>query len=241
MNFATHVSWLQERTAGMLVSGADGAIVADSGLASDTFNVICCSGADVQIDRVLAYFATVRRPFSWWVGPEDLPVNLSALLESAGLHAAESELAMSLDLRTLAEVSVPEPLRIERVRRGAQLEAFARVAAPGDAEAVRFYRQTAAAALAPDCPLRFYVGLIGDHAVATSEVTLTGTIAGIYNVSTLPEYRRRGFGTAMTARPLLEARSDGAERAILQATAAGASIYRRIGFRPYGTLTEYKR
>lgn len=240
VNFARHVSWLQERTAGMFVSDADGAMVTDSGLPSDTFNVVCHSRADVRIDRVLAHFETVRRPFSWWVGPEDLPVDLSALLEEAGLHAAESELAMSLELHTLADVRVPEPLRIERVRTREQLADFARIAAPADPAAVAFYAQTAAAALTSDCPLRFYLGYADDQAVASSEVTLTGTIAGVYNVSTLPEHRRRGFGTAMTAAPLLEARRDGATLAILQATPAGASIYRRIGFRSNGEITEYK-
>jgi hypothetical protein len=44
----------------------------------------------------------------------------------------------------------------------------------------------------------------------------------------------------MTLRPLLDARAEGLELAVLQASDAGAGVYRRIGFAEFGAITEYK-
>ena len=48
-----------------------------------------------------------------------------------------------------------------------------------------------------------YLGYAGGKPVATSPRIRTGDVAGIYFVSTLPAFRRRGFGDAMTRRAIL--------------------------------------
>jgi len=63
---------------------------------------------------------------------------------------------------------------------------------------------------------------------------------GIYHVATLPEFRRRGIGRSVTLAPLLTAKTLGARAAILQATAAGESVYRQLGFRTICTLGRYR-
>lgn len=222
----------------MVVRKSDDIVITDSGLACDTFNVVC-RARHPRIDEALVHCV---RPFSWWVAPGDLPGNLGALLEERGLVNDESELAMFLPLDRLAASG---SMRIERVRTREQLRAFAEINAanwsPPDENVLAFYERVSDAALRDDCPLRFYVGYDGDEPVASSELTLTGPTAGIYNVSTLQAYRRRGFGTAMTAWPLIEARGEGATLGILQASAAGVSIYRRIGFETYGEIREWRR
>jgi len=62
---------------------------------------------------------------------------------------------------------------------------------------------------------------------------------GIYNVSTLEAARRRGIGTAVTARLALDARDRGCATASLQATAASERLYAAIGFRDLGRFFEY--
>lgn len=237
-NFVAHVSWLQERTEGMVVRKSNDIVITDSGLECDTFNVVC-RARHPRIDEALAHCV---RPFSWWVAPGDLPADLGTLLEERGLMNDESELAMFLPLdRLTASVS----MRVERVRTREQLRAFAEINAANwslpDENVLAFYRRASDAALRDDCPLRFYVGYVDHEPVASSELTLTGTTAGIYNVSTLRAYRRRGLGTAMTVWPLLEARREGATLGILQASEAGVSIYRRIGFEEYGEIREWRR
>ena len=55
-------------------------------------------------------------------------------------------------------------------------------------------------------------------------------------VATLPSYRRRGIGTAITAATLQAAAEAGAREAFLDASPAGVGIYRRLGFAEIGPV-----
>jgi hypothetical protein len=249
-NLATHSSWLQRRLPGMRVSEEDGLVLVDSGLPCDTFNVVCGArlereAAPGRIRAAVAYFREVGRPFAWWVGPADRPADLGDLLVAAGLEFAEGELAMAADLAALRVGDLaPGGLRVERVRDAAQLRDFARIVAanwtPPDADVLRFYALAAPALLAPDSAIRLYVGYLEGVPVAASDLTVGGGVVGLYSVCTLAAYRRRGFGGALTLRPLLDARDEGHRVGILQASAAGAGVYARVGFEPFGQIAEYK-
>jgi predicted acetyltransferase len=65
-------------------------------------------------------------------------------------------------------------------------------------------------------------------------------VVGLYNIITVEGYRQRGIGTALTTRPLLDARAVGVTTAVLQATDAGARLYRQLGFAAFGEIIEYK-
>jgi GNAT superfamily N-acetyltransferase len=62
---------------------------------------------------------------------------------------------------------------------------------------------------------------------------------GIYNVATVEHHRRRGLGTALTARLVQDARSRGCETASLQATPMAERLYGAVGFRDLGRILEY--
>ena len=85
-----------------------------------------------------------------------------------------------------------------------------------------------------------YLVLLDGQPVATSQVLLGAGVAGIYQVTCLPEARGRGIGTAVTFAAMDEARRRGYASAILQASDLGHPVYRRLGFRDYGRLTEYR-
>jgi len=80
-------------------------------------------------------------------------------------------------------------------------------------------------------PLHHYLGRLDGEPVATASLLLAGGIAGIYDVSTVPEARRRRIGTAMTLAALQAARAPGYEIAFLQPSSMGRPLYERIGFR----------
>jgi GNAT superfamily N-acetyltransferase len=62
---------------------------------------------------------------------------------------------------------------------------------------------------------------------------------GIYNVSTLEPARRRGLGTALTTRQLLDAAGRGCSTATLQSTEIAERVYASVGFRDLGCILEY--
>jgi GNAT superfamily N-acetyltransferase len=62
---------------------------------------------------------------------------------------------------------------------------------------------------------------------------------GVYNVSTLEAARRRGLGTAITARLLHDAIARGCSTASLQSTPMAERVYASVGFRDLGRILEY--
>ncbi|MEO8449604.1 MAG: GNAT family N-acetyltransferase [Gemmatimonadota bacterium] len=249
-NFVSHAGWVQRQLPGMQVLDRPDLVLIDSGLPCDTFNFVCRarldrSDAPERVREAVAYFRERRLPFSWWVGPADQPGDLGGLLVAAGLDPAETELAMVADLSELGSTGATvEGLRIERVDTERKLEAFAQLSAanwtPPDSMVLQFYELGKVPLLSEDCPLRLYVGYCGDVPVGTAEATVGGGVVGLYNISTLAAYRRRGFGAALTLRALLDAREEGARSAVLQAAPDGVGLYTRLGFRPFGDITEYK-
>jgi len=248
-NMVTHAGWVQQRVVGMKVVESPALVLVDSGLPSDTYNLVCRARMErgqalERVREAIGYFREVGRPFTWWVGPADQPTELGELLLVAGLERVESELAMAADLVRLPMRGELPGFRVERVRTAAQLADFARVIggseATPDLHVLRFYELAAPVLLTEVSPLWIYVGYLEDVPVATAEVTVAGGVAGLYNISTLAPYRRRGFGMAMTVRPLLDARAVGVGTAVLQASSEGVSMYTRVGFLTFGQITEYK-
>lgn len=249
-NFVVHATWAVDRTPGMASHVTPHLVIADSGLRCDTFNFICRARLDARrapdvAAATVAYFQERGRPFSWWVGPADQPNDLGRTLEAVGLARAETELAMALPLGELPGhmASVPG-LEVRRVGGPAELDTFAELSAanwtPPDPNVIAFYRLAAGALLDPESPQWLYVGYLEGVPVATAEATVAGGAAGLYNISTRPPYRGRGIGSMMTWRPLRDALARGCDLGVLQAAPEGVSIYRRLGFRPFGDITEFK-
>jgi ribosomal protein S18 acetylase RimI-like enzyme len=85
-----------------------------------------------------------------------------------------------------------------------------------------------------------YVGYVNGEPVATAATVLGGGAVGVYNVATLPDYRRRGYGEAVMRHALEEARREhGTEYSTLQSTPAGYGIYERMGYRAVTTVAVY--
>jgi ribosomal protein S18 acetylase RimI-like enzyme len=72
--------------------------------------------------------------------------------------------------------------------------------------------------------------------VGTATLQPLGTIGEVVGVSVLPEHRRRGIGTELTRFLVGEAHRRGVADVLLSAAPSAEGVYRRLGFRPVGTL-----
>lgn len=79
--------------------------------------------------------------------------------------------------------------------------------------------------------LTFYLGFLGGVPVATALRASSHRIAGVYNVATLPAYRRRGLGAALSWRAAADGRAEGCVASFLQSSEMGLPVYERMGYR----------
>jgi GNAT superfamily N-acetyltransferase len=125
----------------------------------------------------------------------------------------------------------PPGLRIERVGDTRGLRAF-EVAAidgfgSGELHGLGPFGVHAPGILDDPAMLAF-AGWVGDRVVGVSMGYVAHGVVGVYGVATLPEHRRRGYGTALTWAAVL---AEPSLPATLDATPEAAALYRRMGFR----------
>lgn len=83
----------------------------------------------------------------------------------------------------------------------------------------------------------YYIGYHHGKPVATSVRYASDHIAGIFAVSTVEEFRRRGFGEAMVWRAVIDGKlEEDCNMSFLQASDMGRPLYERMGYR---VLVEY--
>jgi N-acetylglutamate synthase len=78
--------------------------------------------------------------------------------------------------------------------------------------------------------VRCYVGEVAGQPVTTSLSVTLGSCTGIFCVATVPGFRGRGFGAAVTARAVADGRAAGSAWCWLEASGMGLPVYRKLGF-----------
>lgn len=195
-----------------------------------------------KIAAILAPFQSRRLPLLWYIWPSTQPGDLGAHLQAYGLTHAGSSPGMTLDLaQPLPSLSPVEGLQIERIGDDATFEQWLNVGLNGFgfSEHDQAIMRPAFRQLSYADPLFQYAGRLNGTIVATTSLLLKDGIAGIYNVATLPEARRKGIGAAMTLAALNDAQAAGCQRAILAASEIGYPIYQRLGFQEWCAVAEY--
>jgi len=195
------------------------------------------AGAEIEAAKARAERNGV--PVLWWIASGDTPADLAQRLTHAGFAYAATMPGMSLNLSDVPQneagtgglgdvaIEIVSDDRAARTWCDVFVQGFGFPKAIGD----EFFAIAVESSRDPEAAYQNYMLSWRGQAVATASTMLTGDVAGIYNVATLPHARRRGFGGALTAHALREARNRGATFAVLQSSEAGLHVYRALGFR----------
>jgi ribosomal protein S18 acetylase RimI-like enzyme len=192
---------------------------------------------DDAVDEAIAWFGQQGAPdFLWWTDPETTPADLAERLIRRGFDGnVTGDPGMAADLHNINEdVRKPTGLTIIQVSDQKALEDWRDVFTISFDLSVSAGQAWVDAARSFDrsrVPWNMYAGYLNGKPVATSLLFTGAGVAGIYAVGTIPEARHNGIGTAITLKPLLEARQQGYRFAVLFSSEKGSSIYRRLGFR----------
>jgi len=212
-------------------------------------NLVVCTqlppeGADGLIENALVYFRSMNiRKLSWLAHECVRPATIYKTLLAHGLTFRESfATEMAVDLSLLLEDLPPcSGLQIVPVEDECALRQWIHVASVGFKISERFEKVWhdffVDAIFNPQ--FRTYLAMLNGKPVGTSQLFLSDGVAGIYNVSCIPEARGQGIGSAVTLAPLIEARGMGYRVGILQASRLGYNVYRRLGFQDFGNLSVY--
>jgi GNAT superfamily N-acetyltransferase len=197
--------------------------------------------ADARIREMAdRYQAAGVRP-TWWIDPQSAPADLGDRLERMGL-VSETVPAMRIDSTAVPDLELPAGVTLSWAVDPEPLRAAMQLIAAGFG-----MREELGGALAdlmapiarPGSPARTVVAQLDGTPVAAAQGMYFGNAVAIFNVATLEAARRRGIGAAVTVAVLRDAMDRGARFGVLESSAMGHAVYRRIGFHDVASLQVY--
>lgn len=247
-NFNLHSRKIPTLCAGMQVTQLPGLSYVDSGLPCDTFNVIHITDGGLVTESILSqtltYFQERELAYCIWISREQFGPALQQLFTQYGLQQQNAEPGMLLDLHQYQPTEHPLHANIQLVQTEATIRDFAEVIAcnwtPPDEHVRTYYRRTAGLYLEQQTEIRLAVYYEARQPGGVVELFSSGpATAGIYGLATLADFRGRGIGNALMSYALTLAKKLGYQQCILQASADGIGIYRKLGFEVATVYYEY--
>lgn len=216
-----------EESTWIIVHGAPGNQVLSVNLSGDVDN---------KLHDLIIQHGKSTNFMRWLPMPIDAPANLADRLAALGMKRNNNgEPVMIANLDTLPSASQVTGLTIVRVNDEIGLRDWQRATGDGFGSGYNFaaiwgdtYLKKG---LAADNPFMHFTGYMDGMPVTSASLLLAGGIAGVYDVSTVPAYRKRGLGRAITLTAMSEAAQRGYQVAYLRASHEGFNVYRSLGFK----------
>ncbi|MFX0002967.1 MAG: GNAT family N-acetyltransferase [Candidatus Hodarchaeota archaeon] len=176
-------------------------------------------------------------PNAWTVGPLSKPKNLGLKLEKYGFSNVYHQAGMAVELKELKIKPIEEDkLIVQKIQDKHSLYQWADVVSDVFKLRVDFDHLNF---LLLEKEAQFYVGYSEKNPVSALLLYLSSGVAGLHAVSTILEYRNRGFGLAISRAALIDAFNMGFYVGVLQASSLGERVYRKLGFQKYCDIITY--
>jgi len=196
------------------------------------------SNIEAEINQVKALIREKKAPNGWTVGPLTKPPNLGSILEDYNFSNVYHQAGMALDLKSLKFTNLDSnKLEIKTVNNDRMLKQWKSIVSlvfkiKIDLELLKY--------LLIEKESIFYLSIYNGEPVSTLLLYLSSGVAGLHAVSTLPDYRNKGFGLAISGVALKEAYRLGYKISVLQASELGEKVYRKLGFKKHCEIFSYE-
>ena len=191
----------------------------------------------IEVEAIIAFFATRGMPWYWWLSSFCQPSRMAEHLAAAGLLAHARPLpAMVAFLPMTESYQLPLQVRVWQAENAADLQAASAIRHTGfrfpAGVAEDYFEAMADSWLDPDGPAKVYLAAIGDGPpVALGALVTAAEMPGVYVMATLPEFGRRGLGSAILGRMMQDAADAGHRTIALTASTSGYGLYEKFGFK----------
>lgn len=225
------------------IAELDGVSIASLGAAFQMFNAAFLNRhvptrEDLEARLTLArgHFTARSLPWAFWIGEDWLgrPARraLVGACENFGVRVAAEMPGMVADsLSEPKRLPLAGRLNIQRADAPRAMDDFRAIGSVCFHVPPAWFREVFDDTI-PSREFTCWVGYRDARPVATAATVVSDGVIGLYNVATMPEDRGRGYAEAITRRAVAEAsRQSGLGRVILQSTAQGQRLYKRLGFR----------
>ncbi len=186
-----------------------------------------------KIDALISKISSLTGGIRWLLFPHDRPRDLRARLKQRDLTTGQGDLWMFRPLQNLPSSGPHSSLSIRPVQDGPGLRAWWTASAHGFGSTQRaaqpWYDAFRRHGFGPQAHVTNYIGQVDQTVVTTATLILAGGIAGIYDLSTPPNFRGNGFASALVNELLAQARNQGYSHAGLQ-TGDAEQFYQGLGF-----------
>jgi ribosomal protein S18 acetylase RimI-like enzyme len=236
--YADVVEALATVATGRARRGAGGAVLAVTGAPVASLNGIVVPELEPSAEEIAALAASEQWDVPWSIHVRGVPG--AQVTEVAARHGLTRFDRTPLMVRKPGEGVPPEPVDASltvRALGAGELGLYAEVMAKGFEVPYELFRMFADPAVARVDGFTCYLAEVDGVPVGTGLGAVAGGLTGIFNISTLPEYRRRGYGRAVTMEIVRAGHAAGATTAYLYASSMGESVYASAGFRTVEQLT----
>ncbi len=178
-----------------------------------------------------------KAPNGWTVGPLTKPKKMGKILEKSGFSNVYQQAGMAVKLKAVVDKNLNKnDLVIEKVDNEEELTHWFEIVSKVfnltiDFDFLKFIQLLKEA--------HFYLGKFEGKPVSTLMLYLSSGVAGLHAVSTLSEYRNKGYGLTISRMALIDAFYMGYYIGVLQASSLGEKIYRKLGFQKYCDIISY--
>lgn len=188
------------------------------------------------VAKIKQYYERLHLRFWWWVYPIAQSPETDRILKNARLRLHTKATCMAADLQDyVSDSKCADNIKIISVKSKQDLLVWKDISFAGfeipDCARKQYERFVLSFDLSKKSPQKLFIACFDEKPVASSMLFFHKKTAGLYYVSTLPDYRNKGCGLKITQAAMQESKMAGFKDVILQATPMGLPVYKKAGFR----------